>query len=287
MSNDFSCTVCGPADSKPFLMQCRDLYLRMPHVVDYYQCLACDLVQQHPMPEDVSSFYQDYPIHVAKPGPYSLVRRVLLSQVYAPPRSWPTGTKLLDFGCGDGWYLRWCKEENLHPVGFEHSESHARVLRADLGIDVLSSLNDLEQQYEGAFDVVTMHFVAEHLTDFIGTIRRLSRLVRAGGVIRYVVPNICSWESRMFGRTWHGLDPPRHVVFPTRKHAIYVARDAGLDFVDERFTWFPNGFGGSVSTAIFGSFNAPAFWLLLPASLVTTFLFRGGNAAFTLRRPAS
>ncbi len=132
-----------------------------------------------------------------------------------------------------------------------------------------------------------MHFVAEHLTDFVGTIRRLSHVVRPGGVIRYVVPNISSWESRMFRRSWHGLDPPRHVVFPTKSHAIHTARDAGLEFVNERFTWFPNGFGGSVSTAIFGGFNAPAFWLLLPISLVTTFFFRSGNVAFTLRRQAA
>lgn len=286
MSKDFSCTVCGSTASKPFLMQCRDLYLRMPYVVDYYQCLACSLIQQHPMPVDVSCFYRDYPIHVAKRGPYSSLRRLLLSQVYASPRNWPAGAKLLDFGCGDGWYLRWCKEANLQPVGFEHSESHAAELRSDLGIEVLSSLDDLEQMYEGAFDVVTMHFVAEHLTDFIGTVRRLSRVVKAGGIIRYVVPNIRSWESKLFGRYWHGLDPPRHVVFPTRAHAIYAARDAGLELVDERLAWFPNGFGGSVSTAIFGNFNAPAFWLLLPASLVTTYLFRGGNVAYTLRRQA-
>jgi SAM-dependent methyltransferase len=286
VTNEFTCAVCKSATCKPFLTQCRDLYLRTPNVVDYYQCLSCSLVQQHPIPEDVSSFYRDYPIHVSKPGPYSFIRRVLLSQVYAPPRGWPAGAKLLDFGCGDGWYLRWCKEENLRPVGFEQSESHARVLSSDLDIDILSSLDDLERRYQGAFDVVTMHFVAEHLTDFIGTVRRLSRVVKPGGVIRYVVPNISSWECRMFGRSWHGLDPPRHIAFPTKTHAIYAARESGLELVDETFTSFPNGFGGSVSTAIFGGFNGPAFWLLLPISLVTTFVFRSGNVAFTLRRSA-
>jgi SAM-dependent methyltransferase len=286
VSEDFCCAVCrGPA-SKPFLAQCRDLYLRKSFIVEYVECVSCNLVQQHPMPDDVSEFYEAYPIHQTKPGVYSWVRRRLLSKVYVAPRKWPPGAHLLDFGCGDGWYLRWCKEQGLRPIGFESSEAHARAIGSAIGIETLWSLDDLERRFEGTFDVITIHFVVEHLTDFVGTITRLSRLLRKGGIVRYVVPNIRSWEFRLFGRKWHGLDPPRHVIFPTREHAVHVARKVGLEFIDERATSFPNGFAGSVSTALGGTFSRPLFWIVFPLSLVVTRLLPSGNVAYSLRRPA-
>ena len=285
MPREFCCAVCRSGISKPFLPQCRDLYLGKPFVVDYFECASCGLVQQHPMPEDVSAFYEAYPVHKARSGAYSWIRRLLLSGVYVAPRKWPRGAKLLDFGCGDGWYLQWCKAEGLRPVGYEHSAAHASAIASRTGIEVHCNLDDLERRYEGAFDVITMHFVVEHLMDFVGTMARLSRLLKVGGVVRYVVPNIRSWEYRWFGRKWHGLDPPRHVIFPTRGHAISVAHQVGLEFTDEQEMCFPNGFGGSLSTVVFGSFNAPVFWLFFPVSLLTTRLFPSGNIAYSLRRP--
>lgn len=287
VSGQFCCAVCRSSTSTLFLRQCRDLYLGKAFIVDYFECGSCGLVQQHPMPRDVSAFYDAYPVHLAKSVTYSWIRRLLLSKVYVTPRKWPKDGQLLDFGCGDGWYLQWCKEEGLKPVGYEHSEAHARALGSAIGVDVYWNLGDLEQRFEGAFDVITMHFVAEHLTDLVGTMTRLGRLLRPGGVVRYVVPNIRSWEYQWFGRKWHGLDPPRHVIFPTREHAIRVAHQAGLEFADEIKTSFANGFGGSVSTALCGSFNARVFWLLLPLSLPIARLFPSGNVAYSLRRPES
>jgi SAM-dependent methyltransferase len=169
-------------------------------------------------------------------------------------------------------------------VGFEYSQAHAKTLSSEIGIDVLADLDELERRFPEAFDVITLHFVVEHLTDFKGTIKRLARLLKRGGIIRYVVPNIRSWEYRMFGRAWHGLDPPRHVIFPTREHAIRVARDVGLEFCDERSARFPNGFGGSVPTALLKTFNAGVFAILLPIALTVTWLFPAGNVTYSLRR---
>lgn len=279
----FSCVVCGSQLATPFLTACEDLYLRKPYIVDYFECQACRLVQQHPMPQDTSQFYEAYPIHSAKSGLYSRLRRWLLSDVYVPPRRWPAGTVLLDFGCGDGWYLQWCKDANVHAVGFEYSESHAKALGSTIGAEVFFDLDALDK-HEGTFDVVTLHFVVEHLADFPTTLGRLSRLVKRGGFIRYVVPSIDSWEYRLFRRNWHGLDPPRHVIFPTQAHAMRAARESGLEVIEDRAVRFPNGFGGSLSTALFNGFNARAFAVFLPLALLVTWLFPSGNRAYLLRR---
>lgn len=282
----FSCIVCRHQQATLFLARCTDLYLFKPFEVDYYQCDGCQLVQQHPLPRDVSRFYDDYPVHEAKTKAYSWFRRRLMSGVYLPPNQWRGDSKVLDFGCGDGWYLAWCKEAGLDVVGFEYSTDHAAILAERLGVEVMSDPVVLCSRHAGSFDVITLHFVVEHLTEPLRTFDALRRLLKLGGIIRYVVPNISSWEFRLFRRRWHSLDAPRHIAFPNSIHARRLAEKSSLTFEGESSTPFPNGFGGSLPTALLGRFNVNAFLLTLPFSLLMTRLFPSGNKAYLLRRSA-
>lgn len=280
----FTCMCCGGGQSKVFLADCADFYLRKPVVVSYHSCASCGLVQQHPVPQDVSSYYDDYPVHQARSAAYSWFRRVLMSSVYPPPRNWKAGSRLLDFGCGDGWYVEWCKEAGLDMVGFEPSRPHAQALSRRLGVPVLSDVDELRTRYAACFDVITLHFVVEHLTDFKATFDLLATLLKPGGRIRYVVPNIDSWEFRLFRRRWHSLDAPRHISFPAAEHARRIAAGSGLTCSGESSVAFPNGFGGSLPTALWKRFSMLAFLATLPLSFAVTRLFPSGNSAFVLSR---
>jgi 2-polyprenyl-3-methyl-5-hydroxy-6-metoxy-1,4-benzoquinol methylase len=173
--------VCDAKQFIAFLEGCRDLYLEKPFVVDYCRCTLCGLVQQNPIPVDIGPFYEAYPIHRAKSRLYSLFRRTLMSGVYSPPSKWPENAFLLDFGCGDGWYLEWCREAGLRCVGFEANAAHATQLGDQLGLPILSDFEKLSATYAGKFDVVTLHFVVEHLTDIRGVFAKLRPLLRPGG----------------------------------------------------------------------------------------------------------
>jgi SAM-dependent methyltransferase len=280
----FTCMCCSSRQSEVFLADCADFYLQKPVVVSYHSCANCGLIQQHPVPHDVSSYYDDYPVHQARSAAYSWFRRVLMSSVYLAPRKWKTGSRLLDFGCGDGWYAEWCKEAGLDVVGFEPSRPHAKALSERLGVPVLSDTNELRTRYAACFDVITLHFVVEHLIDFKATFDLLAALLKSGGTIRYVVPNIYSWEFRLFRRRWHSLDAPRHISFPAAEHARRIAVESGLTFSGESPVAFPNGFGGSLPTALRARFSMLAFLATLPFSFAITRLFPSGNSAFLLSR---
>ncbi len=280
----FICMCCGSRQSKVFLADCADFYLHKPVIVSYHSCESCGLVQQHPVPQDVSHYYDDYPVHQARSAAYSWFRRTLMSSVYLAPRAWKTGSRLLDFGCGDGWYVEWCKEAGIDVVGFEPSGPHAQALSKRLGVPVFSDANELRTRYTACFDVITLHFVVEHLVDFKTTFDLLATLLKPGGTIRYVVPNIGSWEFRLFRRRWHSLDAPRHISFPAAAHARRIASASGLTFSGESSAAFPNGFGGSLSTALWGRFSMLAFLATLPLSFAVTRLFPSGNSTFLLSR---
>lgn len=285
----FTCLCCGSHKAKAFLSNCPDFYLRKSFVVSYHRCIDCELVQQHPVPVDTSSYYDDYPVHQTRSAAYSWFRRTLMSSVYLPPSHWKKGSRILDYGCGDGWYVEWCKEMGLDVVGFEPSPRHAQALSDRLGVLVLSDVEQIKASYASSFDVITLHFVVEHLTSLQSTFDLLSTLLKPGGSIRYVVPNIHSWEFRLFRRRWHSLDAPRHISFPGAEHARRIATEFGLEFSGESRAAFPNGFGGSLPTVLLSRFSKLVFLLTLPLSVVVTRLFPSGNLAFLLshRKPSS
>lgn len=279
-----ACLVCGGRRFAPFLAGCRDRYLGSGRIVDYCRCEDCGLVQQWPLPSDIASLYEDYPVHRPKSRAYTLLRRALMSGVYLDPATWPPGTTLLDYGCGDGWYLEWCRERGLQAIGFEPGEALAAASTARLGLPVYARPDELLARHAGSCDVVTLHFVVEHLPEIEPVLASARALLKPGGVVRYVVPHIDSWEFRLFGRRWHSLDPPRHISFPDRRHALRFAAALDMELVGDDAVAFPNGFGGSLPTALTGRFRAALFFALLPLALPVTRLFPGGNRAYWLRR---
>src|ERR1700687_168280 len=120
----FRCILCGSNHCAELILGCRDLYLSKPFVVDYYRCAGCGLVQQHPVPADVGVFSEAYPVHERKSRIYTRFRRALSLGVYLAPRSLAPNSTLLDFGCGDGWYLEWCRESGVRSLGIEADPAH-------------------------------------------------------------------------------------------------------------------------------------------------------------------
>ena len=78
------------------------------------------------------------------------------------------GKRVLDIGCGDGWFLAVLKEEGaLNCVGIEPAKQHcndiARIQEFD--IEVLNGcVRDFSPEQLGKFDLITMIGVLEHLS---------------------------------------------------------------------------------------------------------------------------
>jgi hypothetical protein len=129
-----------------------------------------------------------------------------------------------------------------------------------------------------------MHFVLEHVTDLHAVFALASRLLRSGGVLRIVVPNVRSWEHRLFGVKWHGLDPPRHISFPDMGALEDLASGHGMRLTDERSVAFPNGVAGSVPVVLTGRFSYALFLLSMPLGIVASRVAPSGARAYTLVR---
>jgi SAM-dependent methyltransferase len=280
----FRCLVCRGGEPTPVYLGCEDYYLGTPGRVDYYRCRACGLLQQFPVPADVSPFYERYPIHARKPGLYAALRRLVMAPVYYELARHPRGSVLLDYGCGDGGYLERYRGKGFALIGYENDPAQAARVAAHLGLPVHADGEALRREHEGAVDVVTMHFTLEHLTDLDAAFREVRALLRPGGLFYYVVPDPSSFEARLFARRWHGLDPPRHISFPDSAAARRLAERHGFTVSAEHPVAFPNGFAASVPVVLTGRFRLPLFALFLPLGIAFSRLVPTGSRAYHLVR---
>jgi 2-polyprenyl-3-methyl-5-hydroxy-6-metoxy-1,4-benzoquinol methylase len=130
-------------------------------------------------------------------------------QLLVPPAR--PGGALLDVGCGNGRFLAVMRALGWRVHGIEPDEQSAAIARQCSGAPIDRAIGE-HVSAAGAFDVVTMNHVLEHVADPATLLRQCLRLCRPGGLIGIVVPNWRSLGHRLFRRDWYALEPPRHVV---------------------------------------------------------------------------
>ncbi|MGA2587245.1 MAG: class I SAM-dependent methyltransferase [Candidatus Aminicenantales bacterium] len=124
-------------------------------------------------------------------------------------RKKPRG-RLLEIGCGNGEFLRCMQARGWDVVGIEPDPVANGTARRRFGLDVLR--DPIEEAYleAASFDAIAMNNVIEHLENPVRTLGECARLLRKGGELVIVTPNVESLGHRVFGRAWRGLEPPRH-----------------------------------------------------------------------------
>lgn len=119
-----------------------------------------------------------------------------------------TSGRLLDVGAGNGLFLLRAKAAGWNVEGFEPDPVAAASARQN-GLSMhegkLASLS-------GEFDVVTTSHVIEHVHQPEEFLRNIFGLLRDGGTLWLATPNVHSLGHRWYGRSWLGLDPPRHLL---------------------------------------------------------------------------
>jgi SAM-dependent methyltransferase len=199
-----ACPVCDGVDLEPLF--------RSDTGYDLARCRSCGLAftdaRQAPPPEALYPPFeqQDTAAQRATRDALSVFQRQRAAVVEARKRS----GRLLDYGAGAGQFARFMSRRGFEVVGLEPFSLGApseapglTLLRAPLA-SVKASL--------GTFDVITLWHVLEHVPRPVELLAELKGLLRAGGVLVVSVPNLASWQARVFRGRWFHLDPPRHLL---------------------------------------------------------------------------
>jgi 2-polyprenyl-3-methyl-5-hydroxy-6-metoxy-1,4-benzoquinol methylase/rRNA maturation protein Nop10 len=134
------------------------------------------------------------------------------------------GLKLLDYGCGNGDFIRSMASIGWDAKGYD-PDPHAAALCNARGLRVTTDFNSLKDQM---FDAITMNHSVEHLHDPVGTLGQLKALLNRGGTLSIATPNIESEGRRVFGRSWYALQPPAHIVLFTKRALCSSLHDLGF-----------------------------------------------------------
>ncbi len=114
----------------------------------------------------------------------------------------PEGSFLLDIGCSYGLFLKLARDSGLNVYGLDINEDACRYCRERLGLNVFCG--DLKEAGypESYFDMVTAIEVIEHLKDPRDFIRQIAVILKPGGILCLVTPNLESLSARLLGYCW-------------------------------------------------------------------------------------
>ena len=133
---------------------------------------------------------------------------------------------ILDLGCGAGWFLSYLKERGVKARGLEVNPMVVRFCEGR-GLDVRDSR--LAEEPDGAYDVITMFDVLEHLHDPIEVLSTARRKLTTGGFVVGYTPNIHSIAYELMGTSQNTLLPFEHVGFFSRKSFAHLAAETGFE----------------------------------------------------------
>ena len=135
--------------------------------------------------------------------------------------------KLLDIGCGAGFFIAYLKRYGWDVTGVDISEWASKFAKEKLGLNVFTgSVEEIE--FNDKFYVITMYHILEHLPDPLRTLKRILELLADDGVLVVKGPNLGSFDRIWHGKKWRRYDVPFHLYYFTPKTYGLILEKAGF-----------------------------------------------------------
>jgi len=115
------------------------------------------------------------------------------------------GTRLLDVGCGEGFFLFNASKAGYTTKGIEISQDVAEYARREFGLDVEAKPFEELRFAENYFDVVTLWQVLEHVPYPLMVLKEVHKILKPGGLLATSTPDIEGILAKIFRRKWWNL----------------------------------------------------------------------------------
>jgi len=193
------------------------------------QCRRCGLVYANPR-QDGAAILETYeavedPLYIEERE-----GRVLTFEHHLRPLERltgpPAGRPLLDVGAYTGIFVEIAARHGWEAWGVEPSRWAVEEARKR-GLRMVQGTTETADLPQGYFDVATMWDVVEHLTDPLGELRRVHRLLRSGGLLVVHTIDIGSPFARLMGGRWPWL-MEMHLYYFTRRTLRMMLEKAGF-----------------------------------------------------------
>lgn len=198
-----ACPLCGDKDFKRLFSK---------DGLEFAKCRGCGLVYINPQPADdeISALYsEDYYKPWGLDTDSSVVSEMKITtfddKLTMVERFIKKG-RILDIGCATGFFLEAAMRRGWDAFGVEIVPYSAEIAQGRFGKDkVFNGELEAASYRDGFFDVVFMSDLVEHVKEIDAFFKEVSRIVKVGGIIAIVTPNIESLSYRLMRRSWPHL----------------------------------------------------------------------------------
>ncbi len=240
---DVPCAICGGTATD-------QLYVKSGYAIG--RCRRCGLVYANPRaPESTilgryssDYFWKEYlPSLGVVDGTFDLTRfdarhaSVLQMLATAAP-----GRRLIEVGCGAGFFLKAAERAGWRVEGIELSAEASRFAVERLGLSIRRERAEDAPIEPASFDAAAMFDVIEHLFDPRAVLAAIARALAPGGALVISTPNVDSASRYLLGTDWAVLSPLEHVYYFSEDSLRRLLEATGFSdvrFVREHVMWGP------------------------------------------------
>jgi SAM-dependent methyltransferase len=210
-----TCPLCeGQSHEQIYLA--KDRHYGIPGLYPIVRCADCSLVFLNPMysDEELSSLYPKdyyaYQNNFHRNRWKETLKTILRCRTGTQDPTFPVPGRMLDLGCGSGWFMSDMRDQGWETHGVEISSPAAELGRKTAALNIFSGTLEQAVFPPEFFDYVRSNHSFEHIARPKETLDEIHRVLKRGGKLLIGVPNEASLTSRVFGPYWWYRGAPVH-----------------------------------------------------------------------------
>lgn len=189
------------------------------------RCQSCGFIfsQSIPTPEELENHYKGYGRNDYL-SPITIKRYEELLDTMEPFRK---TNKLLDVGCGIGYFLEVAKKRGWEVYGTEYTDEAIRICE-EKGLTMNKGKLNPENYDLGQFDIITSFEVIEHINNPNEELNNFHQLLRSGGLVYVTTPNFNSLLRYRLKAAYNVITYPEHLSYYTPRTLKKLFRKNGF-----------------------------------------------------------
>ncbi|MDX2226058.1 MAG: class I SAM-dependent methyltransferase [Verrucomicrobiae bacterium] len=198
-------------------------------------CAHCGLAFALPRPDfqELSDYYNGFGDRPKK-LPEGMVAQIGASLDGLIRSHLPAAVSVLEIGCSTGYILSALKARGYRVTGTDLSATAVQFARETYGVTEMFCAEFPPDEKQGAFDVLILSHVIEHVLHPAEFLVQSLRFLRPGGIALILTPNFDSFGIRWFGTKYPVFCPPGHLSYLTVRSLRFMADHAGAEVLDCR-----------------------------------------------------
>lgn len=138
---------------------------------------------------------------------------------------------LLDVGCGRGDFLIRAQDCGYASIGIDFDSATVDIANKRGVSASVAEIHDLPLDVQ--YDAIVLSHVVEHVADPVRLLGDIFKRLKPGGYFYISTPNINSAGRLTFGKSWRGVDFPRHLQYFNVANLTLLLNGSGFEKIEQ------------------------------------------------------